>query len=329
MFRIPADIVLAFIQGEVEYKPTNDEKEIRICSIYETDKKFKCYINIEKFQFCDFKSGIAGNCYHLFKDLLGMESNKEVLRYIMKNYGGGRFIEFEKQIKKEPENTSSIIEEFNMIEKPTYFVQKDNIDAYGKRCLKYLLDRKISVDYIRGMGYVHNVNSKFNKRIVIPYYQDYKMVYFQARAIDKENKLRYLNPSGIDTKEFVFNYDKLNDDELIICEGPFDAMSMDEQTATCMCSGDLSSKQLIKIFSKVKPKTIIYVPDQDETGMKKMDSNIKRIYTYADYSPNILVFNTPEGCKDLNEMKVKTDKNYILKKECEKYSKNKKHIWEK
>lgn len=329
MFRIPADIVLAFVQSEVSFKPTNDRKEIRICSIYELDKKYKCYINTEKFQFCDFKSGIAGSCYYLFKDLLGLDSSKQVLKYIMKNYGDGRFVEFENQINKEPESNDNIIEEFNMIERPTYFIQKEKIDAYGKRCLRYLTDRKISVDYIRKMGYVYNKESRFNKRIVIPYYQDKRMVYFQARAIDKENKLRYLNPSGLDTKNFVFNYDELNDDELIICEGPFDAMSIDEQTATCMCSGDLSSKQLIKIFSKVKPKTIIYVPDADETGIKKMEGNIKRIYTYADYSPKILVFNTPEGCKDLNEMKIKTGKNFILKKECSLFRETRKHIWEK
>ncbi len=328
MFKIPEQVVKDFLVAEVGVKTTNDPNEVRIKSIYEQDTKYKCYISLSNFQFCDFKAGVSGSCYTLFRDILGVESNREVLRYVMKNYGAGMFLQAEQQINKEPESSNNIIEEFNVLEKPVYFKDKDKVGPYGKRCLRYLLDRKISVDYIRQLGYVYNPSSKFSKRIVIPYIEDGRMAYFQARAIDKNNALRYLNPAGLDTKAFVFNYDKLNDDELIICEGPFDAMSMDEQTASCMCSGDLSSKQLIKIFSKVKPKTIIYVPDQDETGMKKMDGNIKRIYTYADYSPKILVFNTPEGCKDLNEMKVKTGKNYILKKECNLFKGARKHIWE-
>lgn len=331
MFKIPSNVVKDFLESEVGIKTTNDPNEVRIKSIYEQDTKYKCYISLDRFQFCDFKAGISGSCYNLFRDILGVESNREVMRYVMKNYGNGMFLQVEQEINKEPESSNNIIEEFSMIEKPIYFKDKDKIGVYGKQCLRYLMDRKIDVEYIRKMGYVFNPESKFNKRIIIPYIEDGRMAYFQARSIDKNNSLRYLNPAGLDTKAFVFNYDKLNDDELIICEGPFDAMSMDEQTATCMCSGDLSSKQLIKIFGKAKPKTIIYVPDQDETGMAKMDANIQRIYTYADYSPKILIYNIGNGCKDLNELKVKTGKNYILKKECVEYTKHNKrgkHLWE-
>ena len=93
-----------------------------------------------------------------------------------------------------------------------------------------------------------------------------------------------------------------------------------EQAATCLLSADVGTKQLEKIFDK-EPKTIIYVPDQDETGIKKMNSNIKKILTYCPYSGlDIYIYNVPKGCKDLNDMKIKTGKNYILKKECTKYN---------
>lgn len=320
MFKIPKEVVMNFISSEFEVKKTTTE-EIRIKSIYTTDPKFKCYIDPEKFQFCDFKSGVSGSCYTLFKDYLGVNTNKEVIKYIMKNYGFGTQLELEKIEELDAVKVTDAIKDFNSFEHPIYFYQKDKIGKYGKECLKYLMSRKINIDYIRNMGYVSNPSSTFSKRIIIPYIENGRMVYFQARSTNKDEELRYLNPVGLDTKEFVFNYDKLNDDELIICEGPFDAMSMDEQVATCMCSGDLSSKQLKKIFSKAKPKTIIYVPDQDETGLKKMENNIKNIYTYADYTPNVLIYNIGDGCKDLNELKIKTGKNYILKKECIPYKK--------
>lgn len=330
MFKIPSGVVKDFLQAEAEMKPTNDPNEVRIKSIYENDSKFKCYINTEKFQFCDFKSGTAGSCYTLFRDMLDMDSNKAVLRYIMKNYGAGQFTQFE-EVSDVPQNSSNIIEEFNEVDKPIYFTQVDKVDKYGRSCIKYLIDRKIGVPYIKRMGFVHNPDSKFNKRIIIPYTEDGKMVYFQGRTTDKSNPLRYLNPAGLGKQDYVFNYDNLNDDELIIVEGVFDAISVDpnEQTATCMGGAFIMPKQLQKIFNKAKPKTIIYVPDQDETGFAKMHDNIKRIYTYADYSPNILIFNPPAGCKDLNDMLVNTGKNFILKKDCEKYKGERKHLWEK
>ena len=315
-FKIPAATTMAYIQAELKFKTTQDPNEIRINSIYENDSKFKCYINIDTFQFCDFKGGVSGSCYSLFKDLLGVESNKEVLRYLMKNYGDGQFLKIENKLE-EIKTNENIIEEFNEHDKPIWFKDKDKIGAFGKQCLKYLLSRKIPIEYIRKMGYVYNPVSKFHKRIILPYFEDGKEVYFQARSVDSKNSLRYLNPAGLNKQNYVFNYDAICDDVLIICEGIMDAMSIDpnEQVATCMSGAFLTPKQLEKIFTKAKPSAIIYVPDQDETGFKELEKNLKNIYTYADYSPEVLIFNPPEGCKDLNDMLIKTGKNIILKKD--------------
>lgn len=324
MFKIPSFAVENFIKSEFKYKLTSDKKEIQICSIYTQDVKFKCYINVEQFVFCDFKAGVSGSCYTLFKDYLNVVSQKEVMLYIMRKYADGQFFILDEQ-KKEIhfDDDNSIIRNFNTNERPIYFYQKDKIGNFGKACLKYLMQRKISVDYIRSMGYVYNKFSKFHQRIILPYFEDGKMVYFQARSQDKNNQLRYLNPIGLNKQNYIFNYDYLNDDELILVEGVFDAMSIDrnEQTATCIGGAFLSTKQLIKIFSKAKPKRIIYVPDQDETGQKEIDKNVKNIYLCADYTPEILIYNVPKPFKDFNELLVNTGKNYILKKECEQYSK--------
>lgn len=321
MFKIPAEAVRNFIKSEFKCK-VDSKGEYQINSIYTPDTKFKCYIDPERFVFCDFKGGVAGSCYRLFRDKLGFSSNSEVLRYIMKSYSDGEFLDFDSRKELAPDTGSNVIEEFNLLDKPIYFYQKDKIGVYGKRCLKYLMDRKVPVEYIRKMGYVYNEDSKFTKRIIIPYFEDGRMVYFQARSIDKNSKLRYLNPAGVKRETCIFNYDSLNDDELIICEGVFDAMSIDpnEQTATCMNGADLAGEFLAKLFMKARPKVIIYVPDQDKAGEEHTEKNIRNIFAYADYSPEVLIFRPPDGCKDLNEMLVKTGKNIILRKECEKYS---------
>ena len=327
MIKIPKNAVENFITSEMKYKRCK-ENEFQICSLYVQDAKYKCYINTEMFVFCDFKAGVSGSCYSLFRDFLNLESNKEVLIYIMKNYAYNEFLTIENKIN-EIKTNENIINDFNEIDKPIYFFQKDKIGAYGRRCLKYLLDRKIDASYIKNMGYVYNKDSKFNKRIILPYFENNEMVYFQARAIDKSNQLRYLNPAGLSKQNYIFNYDKIDDSTLICVEGIFDAMSIDpnEQVATSMNGAFFSPKQLEKIFSKARPKTIIYVPDNDKTGEERLNDNIKKIYTYADYTPEVLIFDVPDNCKDLNDMLINTGKNVILKKDCVKFKNYRKRLF--
>lgn len=225
-----------------------------------------------------------------------------------------------KEEKLQDETKRKILLKFIKEEKPKLFGNGEGLIDFGKQAYEYALSRKLDESYYPTLGYINNPGSKYDKRIFIPFFEDDKIVYCITRAVDKDNLIRYLNINTLDSKEYVFNIDKINE-ELIICEGTFDAMSITaEQAATCLLSADVGTKQLEKIFDK-EPKIIIYVPDQDETGIKKMNSNIKKILTYCPYSGlDIYIYNVPKGCKDLNDMKIKTGKNYILKKECTKYN---------
>ena len=320
MNKLPKNLVELFIKGEFSYKKTTTD-EYRINSIYVNDKKYHLYISPEKGVFTDFKSGETGSFLKLVKDYLDLSSFKDALEYLIKNYADASFKQNFFDSNKEQEKHSDAINKFIKEDKPVFFKDCNNLGIYGKIAYKYILNRKIDPSYIPKMGYVFNENSKFNKRIVIPFFENNTLVYFITRAIDKNNPIRYLNVEELDSKDYVFNIDNINE-ELIICEGTFDAMSITrDQAATCLLSADIGIHQMNKIFSK-KPKTIIYVPDQDETGHLKMNNNIKKIITYCPYDINVLVYNVPTGCKDLNDMVVKTGKNYILKKECEKYTPN-------
>ena len=155
MFKISGEIVENFIKSEFQWKGTNS-REIRVNSIYTTDKKYKCYIDPDNFVFSDFKSGNAGSCYWLFEDFLGLNNKKEVLMYIMKNYAyGDDQLIWEQNSENSLIANDNVIEEFIQNENPIFFIDKEKIDNYGKRCLKYLMDRKIDVSYIREMGYVY------------------------------------------------------------------------------------------------------------------------------------------------------------------------------
>ena len=121
MIKIPKSAVENFITSEMKYKRCK-ENEFQICSLYVQDAKYKCYINTEMFVFCDFKAGVSGSCYSLFRDFLNLESNKEVLIYIMKNYAYNEFLTIENKIN-EIKTNENIINDFNEIDKPIYFFQ--------------------------------------------------------------------------------------------------------------------------------------------------------------------------------------------------------------
>jgi hypothetical protein len=307
-----------------EFSPKlNSSGEYIIRSPFVDDRKGKLYVNKETGQWIDFKASgsrttdlTSGSFLMFVKEYLGLATANEAIKYLVDNYN----FKTEKEEEK-TENTDSkkVLKELIIKDGLKLFGDGKNLGMFGKIAYNYVLERKLDDSYYPRLGYVFNSNSKFDKRVIIPFFENGKMVYFLARSVDPKNLLRYLNPGKLDSKEYVFNIDKINE-EVVLCEGVFDAMSITkDQPASCLLSADIGTKQLSKIYEK-KPNTIIYVPDQDETGFKKMQKNINKIIAYCPYSGlNIYIYNVPKGCKDLNDMKVKTGKDFILKKECVKY----------
>ena len=307
-----------------EFSPKlNSSGEYIIRSPFVDDRKGKLYVNKETGQWIDFKASgsrttdlTSGSFLMFVKEYLGLATANEAIKYLVDNYN----FKTEKEEEK-TENTDSkkVLKDLIIKDGLKLFGDGKKLGMFGKIAYNYVLERKLDDSYYPRLGYVFNSNSKFDKRVIIPFFENGKMVYFLARSVDPKNLLRYLNPGKLDSKEYVFNIDKINE-EVVLCEGVFDAMSITkDQPASCLLSADIGTKQLSKIYEK-KPNTIIYVPDQDETGFKKMQKNINKIIAYCPYSGlNIYIYNVPKGCKDLNDMKVKTGKDFILKKECVKY----------
>ena len=315
---IPSSLIQSFITSEFDSKLTSTGEYI-IHSPFCDDKKGKLYINKESGVWIDFKGGEQGSFLKLVKEYMGFSSFSETIKYLVENYD----LKYkEKEIKIEnPDNKKAILSFVNK-ERPKLFGDGNNLGIIGKQAYSYVLKRKLEKEYYPTMGYIYNPDSKFNRRVLVPFFENGKIVYFVARSIDKNNNLRYLCIENLDSKEFVFNIDKINE-EFIIAEGVFDACSITtEQASTCLLSADIGVKQLEKIFMK-RPKKLIYVPDSDKTGKLKMDRNIKKFITYCPYQGlEVYVYEVPKPFKDLNELKIATGKNYILKKECSRYGDN-------
>lgn len=208
---------------------------------------------------------------------------------------------------------------------PIMFDEADELDDDGEEAIRYLQQRKINPS---GLGYFPRSDSDYGGRIFVPFYENGELVYFLARSYTG-SELRYKNPPGL-SADAVFNYDNIND-TIVIFEGAFDAMSLDNYPGTAILSNKLKEGQARKLMGISTLKNVIFVPDKDEKTetrkviLNNLIANYDLLNKFKKLSKNIkfYVYNIPDGYKDFNEYKQKTGKGEIRIEDCEAFNKNK------
>ena len=87
-------------------------------------------------------------------------------------------------------------------------------------CLKYINNRKISIDTINHF----KLSSKNNKTIIFPYYKDKILVFVKYKTLDGNSKM-YAEKDGMPV---LFGMDYTDDSSLVITEGEFDCLAVYE-----------------------------------------------------------------------------------------------------
>ncbi|CAB4133307.1 DNA primase [uncultured Caudovirales phage] len=142
----------------------------------------------------------------------------------------------------------------------------------------------------------HNLN----RRIIIPYYYKGEIVGYTARTFVDMVKPKYWSSHPAD---FVFNLDNQQSDWkfVIVCEGAFDAMSIDGVSLSGSEISDTQAEQIDRL-----QREVIVVPDADKTGRKIIDRAMD-----LGWSVSFPVWQ--ETCKDINEAVNKYGKLFVLK----------------
>lgn len=140
----------------------------------------------------------------------------------------------------------------------------------------------------------------YNRRIIVPYYHEGKLVGSSARALEDTVTPKYWSDHPSD---YVFNLDKQhkNSKFVVVVEGPFDAMSVDGVSI----QGSEASDTQVELIDRLQ-REVIVVPDTDSAGKKLVDRAIE-----AGWTVSFPVWQ--ETCKDLNEATVKYGKLFVLK----------------
>jgi hypothetical protein len=153
--------------------------------------------------------------------------------------------------------------------------------------LEYLIGRNLSLeDY----PFYWTPKVGFSNRVIVPFYKDGACVGYTARAIN-DAKPKYISEQQ---PGYVFNLDNQRNREFaIVCEGPFDAISID---ACALLGAEIKDSQ--NWLLKQLGKELILVPDRDHEGPKTVEQAI-------DFNWSVSMPDWPEGIKDVNDAVIK------------------------
>jgi hypothetical protein len=170
---------------------------------------------------------------------------------------------------------------------------------YVHPALEYCVARKIDIAKYQFYA-TRQAQYNLHKRIIIPFIWQGRTIGYTARAIEENVKPKYHSNYE---PNFVFNINNQQADSkfVIVCEGPFDAMSID---GVAVLNNECNETQADIIESL--GKEVIVVADRDRAGAKMINNAIE--YGWSVSYPVWL-----ETCKDINEAVVKYGKLFVLK----------------
>ena len=126
--------------------------------------------------------------------------------------------------------------------------------------VEYLESRKVDPLAIQAH---FSLEPRFIGRVIIPFWREGKIIYWQARHIEKGVKPRYLN-SDIARDAVMYGYDELftwKDTPVFVNEGVFDAIAV---SGVCTLGSSLNEAK-IEILKRCH-RRVIFVVDRDTGG---------------------------------------------------------------
>lgn len=167
------------------------------------------------------------------------------------------------------------------------------------RGVHYINHRQIDINKYK-LFLTDNEAYNLHRRIIIPYYYKNEIVGYTARTWEPDVKPKYWSNHPAD---FVFNLDNQLPDYkfVVVCEGPFDAMSIDGVALNGSEISDIQVEQIDRL-----QREVIVVPDADRAGRKLVDRAIETGWTVS-----FPIWH--ETCKDINDAVIKYGKLFVLK----------------
>ncbi len=269
------------------------------------------------------KTSISYHCYNCgltlvgYKFLMELEnkSYKEIKSELLSNFKDG---DFQNVVRKLLNNEHKQINTDDIVERKakTFDLLStwENIENHPE-VNQIMLDRCIYDAPNRPRGFDLYYDTKY-KKIVIPWYRDNNLRYYQYRAIGDYNGPKYLFPKN--TEKDIFNFDNidLSFPYVFLIEGVFDAIWV--KNGICVGGATITDHQKEILSMICETHELIFFPDNpfiDTRGKEEILKLFKK-------NPKQKIFKWDRKCKykDINEEIIDTgdydkymDEDFLVK----------------
>lgn len=222
----------------------------------------------------------------------------EIQRISLKNLGKTSSV-----IERKVVDTNPIFE--IALPKMFYKLVLDGSDPWSNVAIDYLEHDRGITDYkmfYLSHGNTTEVEKKWYGRLIIPFYRDNKLIFYQGRSLNESTR-RYINSTVSNDAVILYNYKELTrnvDDPLFITEGFFDAYHLN---GIAINGNELSPKKINVINQSRRRK--IYIPDRYGNGKQAAFNAIEAGWDVS--IPDI------GDCKDINQAVVRFGFLYVYK----------------
>lgn len=222
----------------------------------------------------------------------------EIQRISLKNLGKTSSV-----IERKVVDTNPIFE--IALPKTFYRLVLDGSDPWSNVAIDYLEHDRGITDYkmfYLSHGNTTEVEKKWYGRLIIPFYRDNKLIFYQGRSLNESTR-RYINSTVSNDAVILYNYKELTrnvDDPLFITEGFFDAYHLN---GIAINGNELSPKKINVINQSRRRK--IYIPDRYGNGKQAAFNAIEAGWDVS--IPDI------GDCKDINQAVVRFGFLYVYK----------------
>jgi len=264
--------LLSLIESKHKVKRVGNVLRINPCPICGHKDHFTIYPETNSYSsFSECCQG--GSVYKYLIEVEGMDEEtayKELLELAGETPEG----EFKVNIKKE---NAPKTEPTKQVKGADTYKDYTNIilELYNKQTDQdkaYFIERGISPEIIDRyklcIGDVNRLdNNYFGKRAILPVWKGNKVVYWNARAIEKDPKIKYLKARG---DAVYFNIDHLKTvakgETIVITEGEFDALSFESIGVKAIAIGGVGNYKNFIQANQRKDLLILTAFDNDEKG---------------------------------------------------------------
>lgn len=261
---------------------TSSASEVRVNCTRCGDYKHHAYVSLRTGSWMCHRCGEKGGVYNLVAMLEGEENYANIKKILQSvkapahNHSDLNISFFLEQLTVRPKEDANATETHRKIPWPKY--RTKDVDT-GVKAYSYLRARGFSRADIQ---YYRLRCSACEKYVVVPFFEEGDLVYYQIREINGDQKLNPENGVALGKSCYLFNHDGAAQyEEVIVVEGWADAITVG-RNAVAIQGKVLSKIQAKKLAALEAKRYIIFLDADDDTTKQQADSaQLLSVYTQA------------------------------------------------